>query len=606
MLRSIILLLFCLCPTIAFAFDNGRVRVNTPESAKRMIEDLIATFGDQYPNGQEYLQRLDNVAGRLRDANRNSNARRSNNQQPDPRQEFDSLLREAALANPLLDFDKVLLVRRNTRNGFGFIALNAYTAADSPRGGMDNEIALLSDIRTTPKIIPIYRHPDASPIRDLDLHFDGKKLMFSAIEKVSHNGKEEPRWAIYEVGIDGQNLKKLTPSFHDIDWFDSCYLPEEGFIITASTAGMQGLPCEDGNRNMANLYRINVGEENKPQVRQLTFEQDSDWHPTVMEDGRVMYLRWEYSDIPHYTARMLFTMQPDGRQQRAIWGSGSLFPTAYKNPRQIPGYSNKMIGVVSGHHTDGGGHAEVGRLMILNTSYGSAYPFRYDPSSKEWGPEGAHLNVFPRVFPKETTGCEQEIPGYGQHVVGNIYDNQGGMGTYRFAYPYPLNENYFLVSMKHVDRPTFGLYLVDRFDNMTQIIESPEDSYFFPTPLVARRRPLVKPDMTAMNNMEGTMFITDIHLGAGLKGVPRGTIKSLRIFAYHFGFRGSGGHESVGQNTSWDIKRILGTVPVEEDGSACFKIPANTPISIQTLDAEGRAVQLMRSWTVAMPGEQQS
>ena len=595
MLRSTLLLLFCLCPAVAFAFDNGRVPVNTPESAKRMIDDLVTTFGEQYPKGQEYRQRLNDITSKLRDTRANPTAPR----------EFNALLREAALANPLLDFDKVLLVRRNTRRGFGFIDLNAYTAVNSPKGGINNEIALLSNLRTTPKLTPIYQHPDNSPIRDLTLHFDGKRILFSAIEKIPHDGKEALRWAIYEIDIEGKNLKKLTPSLPDVDWFDSCYLPEEGSIIVASTAGMQGLPCENGGKDMANLYRIDL-QSGEPKVRQLTFEQDSDWHPTVMEDGRVMYLRWEYSDIPHYMSRMLFTMQPDGRQQRAIWGSGSIFPTAYKNPRQIPGHPGMTIGVLSGHHTQGGGNAEVGRLMILNTQYGSMYPFRYDPTSKEWGPEGAHANIFPRVFPKEATGCEQEIPGFGLDVVGNIYDNQGGAGTYRFAYPYPLNENYFLVSMKHIDRPTFGLYLVDRFDNMTQILEMPEDSLFFPTPLVARQRPPVKPDVTDTSDMEGIMFVTDVYLGQGLKGVPRGTIKSLRIFAYHFGFRNSGGHESVGQNSSWDIKRILGTVPVEEDGSASFKVPANTPISIQALDANGRAVQLMRSWTVSMPGEQQS
>ena len=602
MVRIVFWLLLCLfsicfCPSAVFAYDNGRVPVNTPESAKRMIDDLIAAFGNQYPQGQEYLKRLKDITGRLRDNRRNSSVR----------QEFDALLREAALANPLLDFDKILLVRRNTQNGnYGFIPLNAYIATEMPRTGFDNEIAILSNIRTEPKLTPIYRHPHDSPIRDIDLHFDAKKLLFSAVEKVSRDGKDELRWAVYEVDTDGQNLKKLTPLVHDVDWFDACYLPEEGALIVASTAGMQGLPCENGSRNMANLYRLDLGEENKLKVRQLTFEQDSDWHPTIMDDGKVMYLRWEYSDIPHYMSRMLFTMQPDGRQQRAVWGSGSQFPTAYKHPRQVPGQSGMVIGVVSGHHNNGGGQGETGRLMILNTQYGSAYPFRYDPVSKEWGPEGAYTNVFPRVFPKEETGCEQEIPGFGRNVVGNIHDNQGGAGTYRFAYPYPLNENYFLVSMRHVNRPSFGLYLVDRFDNMTQILELPNDSLFFPIPLVARQRPPVKPDMTNLNDMEGSMFVTDVYLGEGLKGVPRGTIKSLRIFAYHFGFRGSGGHESVGQNSSWDIKRILGTVPVEEDGSASFNVPANTPISIQALDAEGRAVQLMRSWTISMPGEQQS
>ncbi|MDR2706061.1 MAG: SUMF1/EgtB/PvdO family nonheme iron enzyme [Planctomycetaceae bacterium] len=592
MLRLMILFCFSCFISIfgisqAWAYDNGRIPVNTPESAKRMVEDLIATFGEKYPKGAEYLKRLQETAEKMKDPKKN----------PDAQKEFDEVLREAALANPLLDFDKILLIRRNTQKGWGFVALNAYTNDTIRKKGWDNELVMLDNIRTQPKLTPIYRHPDGAIIRDLDLHFDGQRIMFSSINS---NG----RWAVFEIGIDGQNLRELTPNDQiDVDWFDSCYLPEEGQIVSASTAGMQGLPCVNGRAVMVNLYR--VATETK-KVRQLTFEQDSDWHPSLLHDGRVMYLRWEYSDIPHYMSRILFAMQPDGRQQRAIWGSGSYFPTAFKNPRAVPGHSSMVLGVVSGHHTTGGGIPEAGRLLLINPQLASKYPFRYDPTSKEWAPPLTHMNVFPRVFPKEQTGCVQEIPGYGRNVVGNVYDNQGGAGKYRFIYPLPLSENYYLVSMKLADRGMFGLYLVDRFDNMTKIMELPNDSLLQPIPITPRQRPPIRTDMTDPESKQGTMFITDVYQGGGLKGVPRGTAKSLRIFAYHFAFRNSGGHESVGMVSAWDIRRILGTVPIEEDGSASFNVPANTPISIQVLDAEGRAIQLMRSWTLCMPGEQQA
>lgn len=577
--------------TPARAYDNGQVPVNTPESARRMVEDLIKTFGDRYPKGPEYLKQLDAAAEKMRKDPKNEEAKK----------EFEAVLREAALANPLLDFEKILLVRRNTQRGWGFIALNSYTNDTIERKGWDNELVALTDFRTEPKLTPIYKHPDGAIMRDLDLHFDGKRIMFSSIN-------QHGRWAVFEVDVNGENLRELTPDDQrDVDWFDSCYLPEEGKLITASTAGMQGLPCENGGRVMVNLYRVDSGDPDKAdspkKVRQLTFEQDSDWHPTVLADGRVMYLRWEYSDIPHYMSRILFTMQPDGRQQRATWGSGSYFPTAYKNPRAIPGHPSMVVGVASGHHTQGGGIPEAGRLILINPELASKYPMRFDPVTKEWAPPMTHLNVFPRVFPKEETGCVQEIPGYGRDVVGNVYDNQGGAGRYRFVYPWPLNENYFLVSMKEAHRGMFGLYLVDRFDNMTKIMELPNDSLLQPIPLVARERPPVRADLTYPDQSEGTMFITDVYSGAGLTGIPRGKAKSLRIFSYHFGYRNSGGHESVGMVSSWDIKRILGTVPVEEDGSAMFKVPANTPISIQVLDEEGQALQLMRSWTLTMPGE---
>ena len=98
--------------------------------------------------------------------------------------------------------------------------------------------------------------------------------------------------------------------------------------------------------------------------------------------------------------------------------------------------------------------------------------------------------------------------------------------------------------------------------------------------------------------------MADVYRGPGLKGMPRGTVKSLRVFTYHFGYqRIAGIDHRVGTDGPWEVKRILGTVPVEADGSALFRVPAKTPISVQPLDAEGKAVQLMRSWMTAMPGE---
>ncbi len=594
LLRVFLAWAFIFAVSFAHAYDNGQVPINTPESAMRMLTDMIATFGDNYPAGPEYMRKLEDVLARLK----------KNGRDPDTRREFESLRKEIALSNPLLDCDKILLIRRDTtKGGWGFLRLNSHTNHGIRRDNWDTELVVMSEIRKRPRLTPIYRHPNAAIMRDLDMHFDGQRFLFSSINA-------QGNWAVFEVGIDGKNCRELTPSDQpDVDWFDACYLPEEGVIIAASTAGMQGLPCENGGQPMVNLYRVECGTPDAPlaekKVRQLTFEQDSDWHPSVMNDGRVMYLRWEYSDIPHYTSRMLFAMQPDGRQQRAVWGSGSYFPTAFKSPRAIPD-SSMILGVVSGHHTHGGGIPETGRLMLLNPQLGSKYPFRYDPTSKEWGKPLEYINLFPRVYPKEVTGCVQEIPGYERDVVGNVLDNQGGMGKYRFAYPFPLNENYYLVNIRVDGKGTFGLWLVDRFDNMTKIHEMRDDSVFQPILVQPRKRPPVRMDMTDTQNPQGTMFITDVYQGGGLHGVPRGTAKTLRIFAYHFGFQKSGGHESVGQVSCWDIKRVLGTVPIEEDGSAMFHVPANTPLSIQVLDEEGRALQLMRSWTISMPGEHQS
>ncbi|TWU39776.1 HzsA-related protein [Novipirellula artificiosorum] len=147
----------------------------------------------------------------------------------------------------------------------------------------------------------------------------------------------------------------------------------------------------------------------------------------------------------------------------------------------------------------------------------------------------------------------------------------------------------------------WGIYLVDVFDNITLIKEVEGSAILEPIPLQSTPRPPVILDRVLPDAKEASVFLTDIYQGPGLEGVPRGAVRNLRLFSYHYSFVKTGGHASVGVKSSWDVKRVLGTVPVEEDGSASFTIPANTPISIQPLDEQGRALQLMRSWLVGMP-----
>ncbi len=553
----------------AMAVNNGSVPVNTAASARRMIQDLIKTYGQEYKGGKEFLARLEEVK--------------------DNKAALAKLIREASLANPLLDFDKILVIRRTREANRN---LNAYTSDTIKRTGWDNEISELSNLRGEVKVRTVYRHPKTSVMKHMDLHFDGKRIMFSG---AGSNG----RWAILEVDAQGKNVKELTPSDQkDIQWFDGCYLPEANHIVGCSTAGMQGLPCVNGSQPMVNLYKVNTKSK---AVRQLTFEQDSDWHPRVHHDGRIMYLRWEYTDTPHYFSRYMFHMNPDGTSQMELWGSGSYFPTAYCWARPIPNHATMIVGTVSGHHAK----SETGRLVLIDPALGRKYPFKYKPKDKIWGKEGSTINIHPEVLPASETGCVQEIPGWGRDVVGNVYDNQGGGQKYTFQTPWPLSDKYFLVSLKGFGRGGGGgwtLCLVDVFDNMTTIYTDKKYGIFEPIPLVARKAPPVLVDRTR-KGAPATIFCTDIYGGRGLIGVPRGKVKTLRVFAYHYGYIRSGGHESCGLESSWDIKRVLGTVPVEKDGSFSFEAPANTPLAIQPLDEDGASLALMRSWMVGMPGE---
>ncbi|MCL2105217.1 MAG: formylglycine-generating enzyme family protein, partial [Kiritimatiellaeota bacterium] len=512
----------------------------------------------------------------------------------------------ALLANPLLDDARILYVRRilggDARNkreqAWGAIARSSCNHATIRKDKWTSEIVELSDLRGGRKE-RVVRRFEGPLVRDLKLTYDAKTMYYTSVDA-------NKRYAVYSLPLEGGGEPvTLSPAgYPDVEWFDATMLPD-GRYIMLSTAAWQGLPCQSGNYPMAVLYLVDPAATSNA-VRQITFEQDSDYTPTVMNDGRVMFTRWEYSDLPHYFSRNLFTMNPDGTSQLALWGSGSYFPTVPLNFRAIPGETSKIIGVVTGHHDI----VEVGRLLIIDPSLARKAPLRPILKSKEWGPEGMFLRLETERLPPEQTGLVQEIPGYGEWVETDMCDEQVANQHDRnnrpyFAYPHPLSADFHLVTA----RPRgglWGIYLVDTFDNITLLRELPDSALLEPVLVKPRPLPPVIPDRITPRAKTASVHIADIYQGPGLEGVPRGTVKALRVFSYHFNYMKSGGHESVGVLSGWDIKRILGTVDIEEDGSACFEIPANTTIAVQPLDADGAALQLMRSWFVGMPGERVS
>ncbi len=570
------------------------------EAVRLAIDDMAQEFPGRYDAAQ-YRQALPRF-----DGERVQLLKRLTAGESVDADSIDSLLagiRAALLANPLLDFDRLLVVRRNFAGGgprqvtgadAGFVAANYLNQAAMTRSGWDNEIAVLSDLRGHPRLEQLHKPAGDSILRDVRLDFSADRLLFSGID-------EGGRWAIFQIRRDGSRLEQLTPTdYPDLDYFDACYLPD-GRVVLCSTGGYYGLPCLDGNGQVASLYLLDPKTRS---LRQLTFDQDSDNDPWVLNDGRVLYQRWEYSDIPHYFSRRRFSMNPDGTNQMAIHGTNSWFPTAFRFAKPVPDHPTRLVGIISGHHDFG----DCGRLAILDPGLASRYPFRYRPSSKEWGVEGEPIAVTPDILPASETGFLQLIPGRGQTVAGTVCDAIIGH-VYRkqnpalSTHPWPLSSKYFLVSMKPTPQSLWGIYLVDVFDNATLIAEVEGAALFEPQPFVPRPRPPVIPDRVVPGNRTATVHIADIYSGPGLAGVPRGTVKSLRVFSYHFGYNAKAGFPLVGTQAGWDMKRVLGTAIVEPDGSAHFEIPANTPISIQPLDEEGRAIQLMRSWLVGMPGE---
>jgi formylglycine-generating enzyme required for sulfatase activity len=483
-------------------------------------------------------------------------------------------VRVALLSNPLLDCDRLLFLKRQfpdpkqarlaMGDALGVGSLNAHTSDTIPRQGpWNDQLAVMSRLRGEPESATFYQAENRETLIDPVLHFDADRLLFAK------RGARQTNWRVFEIGVDGTGLRQATPDDgEDVGHFDPCYLPD-GRMIFASTAVYQGLPCEFGGRQMVCLYLLDPASG---KIRQLTFEQDSDWCPTMLRNGRVLYQRWEYTDQSHANSRMLFHMNPDGTDQREFRGSGSWFPAAFFYAKPIPGEAHQVIGVAGGHH----GTPRSGRLLIFDPSQGR----------------------------RDGEGIVQEIPGRGKTVEPVVRDRLVDGVWPQFLMPWPLSAKYHLTAAKLRPDSLWGIYLVDVFDNMTLIQEVEGAALLWPILLQKTATPSVIPDRVDLKSDEATVFITNLYSGPGLKGVPRGTVRNLRVIEYYFSRRGFGGlYGTLGMDGPWDVKRILGTVPVEDDGSAYFSIPANTPLSIQPLDDKGQALQLMRSWMVGMPGE---
>jgi|GEM_PF-28042 len=533
---------------------------------ERAIRDLAVTFPESYQRADEWLERL----VRMRAAGGVDLPRRCRAYDPQAlalAPELVSLQQEALLANPLIEgLAEVLLIRRQE----GALGLPANWQSNSmlAKTGYGNDICALNLRDRQAPLRTVYRPEKDVFVGDMDLHFEADRLLFSQSDPAGP-------WHVYEAGLDGTGLRRVTPEAEgSINNYDPCYLPD-GAILYTSTASMVAVPCVYGSTPVAHLFRL----DRDGTVRQLTFDQEHAWCPTLLENGRVLYLRWEYADLPHSNSRILFQCYPDGTNQSEYYGSNSYWPNGVFYARPIPGQPTRAVGIVTGHH----GVPRMGELVLFDTARGR----------------------------QEASGAVQRIPGYGQAVEALCRDALVDGSWPKFLHPYPLGGadgrgagKYFLVSAQLTSGSPWGLYLVDTFDNLVLLRQEAGFALLEPMPLARRPRPPVVPSRVDSSRRDGWVYLNDIYRGGGLAGIPKGTVTALRVFTYTFGYRGFGGlYGTIGMDGPWDCRRTLGTVPIDPDGSAFFRVPANTPIAVQPLDADGQALQLMRSWFTVMPGE---
>lgn len=526
------------------------------QSLREALTVYAEKYPDAYPDAAATLQAIDDLEKTILAGQANDNTLKA----------FRELQKKVLLKHPAVDFDELLFINRpkGTKQGL-FQNYQGNTA------WLGDNNQTLRGYRNTLLRGPICQDMgEAKVIRastaymgELCLDWDAQKILLS-----SGDEKSGP-WGIYEVNLDGTDWQKAYEDPNpEVDYYDACYLPD-GRIITTATVGFNGVPCVSGGDYVANLQLI---EHDRKTARRITFDQDINWNPEVYPNGRVVFLRWEYTDSAHYFSRVLMTMNPDGTDQQEFYGSNSYWPNAVFYHQNIPGSSTKFVGIVTGHH----GVARKGELVLFDVAKG-------------------------RI---ETQGAVHKFPFRGKPIENITKDQLVDHIKPYFLHPRPLNDEIILAAMQDDGASPWRIVLVDIYDNVLTLWEAPDANYYEPIPLKARQRPAYRPDMVDLSKKTCNVYMANVYRGQKtLEGVPKGTVKKLRVFNYEYAPRHSGGHYAIGMEGPWDVRVLHGTVDVEEDGSCMFEFPANTPLSVQPLDENGRALQMMRSWLVGMPGE---
>jgi len=414
----------------------------------------------------------------------------------------------------------------------------------------------------------------------LALSFDAQTLYFAfadrAPEKPEYFSDQRRSFHLFELETDGGKPHQLTEGLFDDT--DPCPLPDGGLAFISTRRGGFGR-CHNPWEPLptATLHRMDKDGRN---IQTLSFHETNEWNPFVLNDGRIVYTRWDYVDRSAANFHGLWSTNPDGSNPIALFGNYTHRINALYQAHAIPG-SKRIAFIAGGHHSDVGGS-----LVLL------------DPTRVALDPESGEdlLDSIETLTPEV---CFPEAPDWPKSY---------------FHSPWPLSEDLFLTAFSFDPLPGMGpnvkedthtgLYYLDRFGNLELLYRDPEISSMYPLPLTPRPAPPILPSYSdASLKDQGTFLLTDVTHGHFSLPASR-PIRSLRIFqvlpktASHIS-----NQPRIGYANAEIARMLLGTVPVESDGSAYFLAPAHKPLYFQAVDKDGRAVQSMRSITYLQSGE---
>ena len=515
--------------------------------------------------------------------------------------------RAIAFKNPLLDFDSIVFLKHNMQARGEphmvdqFLGFNAQKAGgvyilERPFSANPTVRSLLADRQVGNGRLGGQRLENAGSFIGLDLDYDASTILFAFTETGLTNAgldqstllrsssrmapwdfigyrswnpaingwNPQATYHVFKASLAGNELTQLT----DGAWNDSdpCFLPDGGILFVSDRNGGH-TRCSGRPLLCARLHRM---ARDGSGLTQLSWHDTSEWQPSIDHNGMVVYTRWDYVDRDPDCTQVMWTCSADGRNPRSYHGNypaeKGAGPYMELGIRAIPG-SWRYLAAATPHHGQ-----QYGTLILI------------DPRI----PDDRRMSQVRRITP-EIPFPESETPWYSTEVFGT---------------PWPLSEDFYLCVYSRGDC-RHGIYLVDSFGNRELLYRDPAIGCLDPIPLKARPRPPSVPVLPPPRDADpalGTVVIKNVYQ-SDQPWPPGVKIKALRVVNVFPKDNPFVDNPNIGLATESLARGVLGTVPVEEDGSAHFLMPTGTSVYFQILDEQGLAVQSMRSATYLHSGE---
>lgn len=529
------------------------------------------------------------------------------------------LARKIAFCNPLFEFDKILFIKRHHPGGLYHMVHQYYGFGAKSGGGL---FVLADAFSENPRLTDVLAGARVSGGRlagrelapgsflSPELSYDGRTILFAYTECGAQGIEWSPQasYHIFRCGLDGSGLVQLT----DGSWneFDPCFLPNGRIVFISERRGGY-LRCGGSAPPYDSpTYTLHSMGADGSDLQCLSFHETQEWQPSVTNDGQILYTRWDYVDRDTNVAHHIWTCSPDGRDPRSFHGNYPVRresrPWMEMDARAIPG-SPRFVATAAAHH----GHA-LGSLVLI------------DPRQTDDGAMSQLTRLTPDVpFP----------------------ESEGGKSLIRSQMAYgaawPLSEDDYLC-VYDSEAKNHGIYWIDRFGNRELLYRDPEIPCLSPIPVRCRPTPPTLPDRS-LPSAAGTEQLAvefasstvsapadSSSRSAAFRPLPSargatiatGTLAVANVYDSDFAWpEGSrvaalrimqvlpkttppANQPRIGIGSQTNARAVLGTVPVEADGSAYFELQAGKAVYFQALDERGLAIQSMRSATYLHPGEQ--